>query len=321
MQQCFRAAALALAMLVLAQPALAILGIGPLLGRARPADGAIPGSFDVLFLGTGVSTGVPKIGCIVRPDPSQEVCTVCHDALRANSRNRRGNVSILVRYWHPDGRARHIMVDAGKTMREQCLRVLPRHNVRSLDALLLTHAHADAIHGLDDLRDFQEQAIPGKSAPLAVSWLPPLPVYATPTTFKEIERRFGYLVPGAGSALEKDTKGRTATHVERAVGGAASTRGSATQRDVALGEQVPTNVRTVSKLDWREIPEAPVGPAASAAGVGGGAVGSGGEFAPLRMRECDGLVVTPLPVLHGDVCVCVCVCVGGWVCVWVCGCV
>jgi hypothetical protein len=54
------------------------------------------GGFDVLFLGTGVSTAVPRIGCIVRPDQSQPVCTVCHDALRRNSRNRRGNVSILV---------------------------------------------------------------------------------------------------------------------------------------------------------------------------------------------------------------------------------
>ena len=54
------------------------------------------GGFDVLFLGTGVSTAVPRIGCIVRPDQSQPVCKVCHDALRHNSRNRRGNVSILV---------------------------------------------------------------------------------------------------------------------------------------------------------------------------------------------------------------------------------
>ena len=68
------------------------------------------GRFDVLFLGSGVSTGVPRIGCIVRPDRCQPVCKVCRDALRENSRNRRGNVSILLRYWHADGRPRHVMV-------------------------------------------------------------------------------------------------------------------------------------------------------------------------------------------------------------------
>jgi len=90
-----------------------------------------------------------------------------------------------VRFWHADGRPRHIMVrcahthtnknptptlshslslsyaqvDAGKTMREQCIRILPQHGIKYIDTLLLTHAHADAIHGLDDIRDFQQQVL------------------------------------------------------------------------------------------------------------------------------------------------------------------
>jgi ribonuclease BN (tRNA processing enzyme) len=51
----------------------------------------------------------------------------------------------------------YAQVDAGKTMREQCIRILPQHGIKSIDTLLLTHAHADAIHGLDDIRDFQQQ--------------------------------------------------------------------------------------------------------------------------------------------------------------------
>lgn len=77
---------------------------------AQVAARGPPGTFEVLFLGSGVSTGVPRIGCIVRPDQSQPICKVCHDALNERSRNRRGNVSILVRFWHADGRPRHIMV-------------------------------------------------------------------------------------------------------------------------------------------------------------------------------------------------------------------
>ncbi len=96
------------------RPCLACRGggnaIAALAGARQPGAGGAPGSFDVLFLGSGVSTGVPRIGCIVRPDQSQPVCRVCRDALRQGSRNRRGNVSILVRFWHADGRPRHIMV-------------------------------------------------------------------------------------------------------------------------------------------------------------------------------------------------------------------
>ena len=241
-------------------------------GTAPAARGRAAGRFDVLFLGSGVSTGVPRIGCIVRPDQSQPPCKVCHDALREGSRNRRGNVSILLRYWHADGRPRHIMVDAGKTMREQCMRLLPRHGIRTLDALLLTHAHADAIHGLDDIRDFQQQGT------RHLSWLPPLPCYASAKTFEEIKRRFGYLVPGAGSELEKETAATTAN---------------------------ATMVRTVSKLDWHVIPETLATDGASAAGsragmtAGNGPQGGGadsGSYAPFDVKGCDGLQVTALPV-------------------------
>jgi hypothetical protein len=105
----------------------------------------------ILFLGTGVSTGLPKLGCIVRPDPTRPECAVCKSALNPNSRNRRGNVSVLLRFLGEDGRVRSIMVDAGKTMREACLRHLPNNGVRGIDALLITHAHADAILGTSRL--------------------------------------------------------------------------------------------------------------------------------------------------------------------------
>eukprot|EP00960_Hanusia_phi_P072913 767903-Hanusia_phi.AAC.1 len=171
-------------LLLLLQPCSSLLSQAATTPPPPPPPPATAGVFDVLFLGTGVSTGVPKIGCIVRPDPSMPKCLVCHDAMQISSKNRRGNVSILLRFWHKDGRPRHIMVDAGKTMRENCMRFLPDHGVRSLDCLLLTHSHADAIHGLDDIRDFQEQS------GVILRHLPPLPVYLNEATFDEVKRRF-----------------------------------------------------------------------------------------------------------------------------------
>jgi hypothetical protein len=64
-----------------------------LASRGRPSEGRSDQSFDVLFVGSGVSTGVPRIGCIVRPDESQPVCTVCTDALKENSRYALGSVA------------------------------------------------------------------------------------------------------------------------------------------------------------------------------------------------------------------------------------
>lgn len=59
---------------------------------SRGREGRSDQGFDVLFVGSGVSTGVPRIGCIVRPDESQPVCTVCRDALKENSRYELGSV-------------------------------------------------------------------------------------------------------------------------------------------------------------------------------------------------------------------------------------
>ena len=48
-----------------------------------------------------------------------------------------------------------MQIDVGKTFRENAIRWYPKHGVTKLDAVLLTHGHADAILGLDDLRGLQ----------------------------------------------------------------------------------------------------------------------------------------------------------------------
>lgn len=85
------------------------------------------------FLGTGTSQGVPIIGC---------QCEVCKSA---DSKDKRYRSSALVEY---DGMT--ILVDAGPDFRSQML----AHDVRHLDAILLTHNHKDHTGGLDDVRSF-----------------------------------------------------------------------------------------------------------------------------------------------------------------------
>jgi phosphoribosyl 1,2-cyclic phosphate phosphodiesterase len=115
----------------------------------------------VTMLGCGPSWGVPRIGgdwgaC----DPG-------------NPKNRRRRVSILVE----DGGAT-LLVDTSPDLREQLLDAA----VKRIDAVLFTHAHADHLHGIDDLRSVNRMM--GKA----------LPIYADTGTMEEIRRRFGYVL-------------------------------------------------------------------------------------------------------------------------------
>lgn len=109
-------------------------------------------------MGTGTSTGVPVLGC---------TCAVCTSS---DPRDQRLRPSVLVQW-----RGLQLQVDVGPDFRLQAL----RYGIQRLDAVFLTHAHADHINGLDDLR------------PLTVGG--PLPVYGEESTLLELERRFGYM--------------------------------------------------------------------------------------------------------------------------------
>ena len=87
----------------------------------------------ILVEGSGTSTGVPVIGCD---------CAVCKSPDLRNVRLRTG---VLIT---SGGFA--LQLDAGPDFRQQVL----RHNIRRIDAVILTHAHADHIFGLDDIRQF-----------------------------------------------------------------------------------------------------------------------------------------------------------------------
>ena len=119
----------------------------------------------VRILGSGTSSGVPRIGndwgaC----DP-------------AEPRNRRTRASILVEHDN-----RRVLVDTSPDMRQQLLDA----DVATLDAVVWTHDHADHCHGIDDLRQvFHALGHPVRGL-------------AQPATLAALETRFAYAFAGRG---------------------------------------------------------------------------------------------------------------------------
>jgi len=117
----------------------------------------------ITVLGSGTSVGVPTVGCH---------CAVCQST---DSRDKRLRPSILVSY-----RDHNILVDTTPDFRTQALRAEIEH----IDAVLFTHAHADHILGLDDLRPYnfrQKERIP---------------IYAASDTMDTIRRVYQYIFDG-----------------------------------------------------------------------------------------------------------------------------
>lgn len=114
---------------------------------------------ELTFLGTGTSNGIPVIGCD---------CAVCRST---DPRDRRSRTSAVLRH---GGRA--VLIDTATELRLQALAV----GLRRVDAVLMTHAHADHTGGFDDLRRFNELQQRH------------LPVYADPGTAAMLLDRFAY---------------------------------------------------------------------------------------------------------------------------------
>jgi phosphoribosyl 1,2-cyclic phosphate phosphodiesterase len=112
-------------------------------------------------LGSGTSMGVPTIGCD---------CLVCHSS---DPRDKRTRPSVLIEYG-----GRSVIIDTTPDFREQAI----RENIRTLDAVLYTHTHADHLLGIDDLRPLSFLHKPSR-----------MPLYAHPDAAEFIRNMFGYI--------------------------------------------------------------------------------------------------------------------------------
>ncbi len=126
------------------------------------------------LLGTGTSFGIPQVGCD---------CPVCRSNDPRDRRTRSGAV-------FQSGRGT-LLIDTPPELRLQLL----RSEIASVDAVLYTHAHADHINGIDDLRAF------------SVTRQGPLRCYGPAEALAQIRTGFGYIFDDA-SAYEGTSKPR-----------------------------------------------------------------------------------------------------------------
>jgi phosphoribosyl 1,2-cyclic phosphate phosphodiesterase len=117
----------------------------------------------ITFLGTGTSQGVPVIACN---------CRVCRSA---DPRDKRRRASIAV-----EAGGRTLIVDTTPEFRLQVLDA----GITRLDAVLLTHAHADHLHGLDDIRGFNHMQLES------------IPCYGDAYTLGIVRESFRYIFEG-----------------------------------------------------------------------------------------------------------------------------
>lgn len=124
------------------------------------------GGLTITVLGSGTSVGVPTIGCR---------CAVCTST---DPRDKRLRPSVLISYG-----GRNVVIDTTPDFRTQVLRA----GVDRLDAVIFTHAHADHIMGLDDVRPFNYHRTGG------------VPLYGQEDAMATVRRVFEYIFSGRPS--------------------------------------------------------------------------------------------------------------------------
>lgn len=173
-----------------------------------------------VFLGTGTSSQVPEVGCLLADEENDARgfhCKACHDAVRPDSKNLRGCTSVILAgggkmrsgaHYSPSASAAHsttyedestILIDCGPTFYASAVKNFKRHRLRAIDAVLLTHAHADAILGLDNLRAWTMRGTIQET----------IDIYCTEECFKTVQSAFPYLVDAkqaTGSGLVVDLR-------------------------------------------------------------------------------------------------------------------
>ncbi|KAJ9103760.1 hypothetical protein QFC21_002222 [Naganishia friedmannii] len=174
-------------------------------------------TLEVIVLGSGPSGGLPTLGCITGSSnataPACRCCTSIYekgpdDVAAGGRKNRRGNTSCVVRKTWPDGRQSCVMIDCGKTFAQNAIEYFPAHGLRKLDAVILSHDHADAIHGIDDLRMLTRSRLKNGDDMVQVN----VPIYCDAKTLAVLRQRFPFWV-SQESSVGLTTAGNMSFHI------------------------------------------------------------------------------------------------------------
>ena len=131
------------------------------------------------FLGTGTSYGVPQIGCRCR------TCT------STDPRDKRTRTAAVI-----ESGGRRLLIDTPPELRLQ----LVAAGVTGIDAVLFTHAHADHVHGIDDLRA------------ISVKHHAAVAAYGPAATLSELATRFSYIFDPAVGVQPGTSKPELVAH-------------------------------------------------------------------------------------------------------------
>eukprot|EP00049_Salpingoeca_infusionum_P004972 m.86449 g.86449 ORF g.86449 m.86449 type:complete len:365 (+) comp12810_c0_seq2:60-1154(+) len=214
----------------------------------------------VALLGTGCSSETPINSCILGLIDEFPVggCPVCREAYEHpdTSLNRRDSPTLLLQVKREGEPTRNVLFDVGKTFRSTVLRFFPKFNVPWLDAVVLTHDHADAMYGLDDIRMLQHtEEIPDETGTAVTTIVKePMAVYCSDKTYSSAKFSFPYicntdpLFPTklhAPTGLEPHEPPSTQSMPDKAVSEKEGAQSKA---------KAPVKIaRFVSKLDWNII--------------------------------------------------------------------
>lgn len=243
----------------------------------------------IVFLGTGNSTGTPRPSCVM--NPRQPHCETSLMAILGHpklNRNYRCNPSLLVQYKKttageeevsaPQAGFKNIQIDCGKHYRESLCRIYPEFNVDGVDAVVLTHDHADAIMGLDDIRAVQRSRV-HPTGPIL-----PIPVFVGERHLPTVKSVYPYLFPGYTKTPHKlvmaaSSSSSSSSSCDENIDGTSTSTTAATTtiRNDAPCPCATSNAvkRFVARVDFKTF----------------------GDFETIRP---GGLEMTPVPLWHGS---------------------
>jgi phosphoribosyl 1,2-cyclic phosphodiesterase len=153
----------------------------------------------------------------------------------------------------------NILIDAGKTFRDAYFTTMAPLGVQTLTALLLTHDHADAIGGLDDIRDLQAFRCVGET----FKCLYFTPCFLSSTTMKTLDKQLSYVT--ANSI-------RTGNHAARKTRSEEALAADKEQREKFLN-------RRVACMDFIELSDV--------------------EVEPVDVPGLEGVPFYSIPLFHG----------------------